>query len=271
MHAPQPDFDEGEVKEKLKVIDYRPSFTLDVFLGSSFWPLFFCLATYSLSKPFPFSLFSFDKELRPIRKSSTFGLWKKIVTTSFWRLRENASISAKSLSNESKAVIGSLPKRRVTPGKQVIQLRRQKNRKKTRRHSCFCAWWWCPLSGKVCHWSLARNVKEILRTLRLQDDSHKKLKMIGLVSVEYRRLRDDISKHMKQTSGLLKHLRSTDIILQDALAIVILIASMGVPELTAVTAFIKALVENDLKWEDVNRTLNVERKTLQSICLDRGD
>lgn len=95
-------------------------------------------------------------------------------------------------------------------------------------------------------------------------------KMAELVSLKYGNLRDDISKHIDRMAGLLEQLRSMNTVLDDALAIGILVASIEVSELSAVTAAIKTLAEKDLVWEDVSSRLIEECKSIKTSHKDRA-
>ena len=84
-------------------------------------------------------------------------------------------------------------------------------------------------------------------------------KMSELVSMKYYNIKDDLSDHIDRMAGLLDQLKSMGNELADSLAIGILVASIEVHQLHAVTAAIKTLAEKDIKWEEITSRLLEER------------
>lgn len=84
-------------------------------------------------------------------------------------------------------------------------------------------------------------------------------KMSELVSIRYTNLGEDLSHHIDRMAGLLDQLKSLGNYLDDALSIRILVDSIEVSELQAVTAAIKTQAETDIKWEEVTGRLLEER------------
>lgn len=79
--------------------------------------------------------------------------------------------------------------------------------------------------------------------------------MAELIIVKYSSLRDDILKHIDGMDGILKPFRYIDSVLDDSLAIEILVSSIEASELTPITAAINALDEKDLIWKEVSSRL----------------
>ena len=88
------------------------------------------------------------------------------------------------------------------------------------------------------------------------------LRMTELVSMRYTNIRDDMSVHIDKMAGLVEQLRSMGTTMDDTLAIGILVSSIEVTELLAVTASIKTLAESDINWEAVSSRFIEEVHTL---------
>lgn len=89
-------------------------------------------------------------------------------------------------------------------------------------------------------------------------------KMSELVGTRFTNLNADMSAHVDKMAGLIEQLRSMGTTFDDSLAIGMLVASIEVSELFAVTASIKTLSADSVNWEQVSNRLIEETKTITS-------
>lgn len=94
--------------------------------------------------------------------------------------------------------------------------------------------------------------------------SSKISKMSDLVSMRYSTLKEDISKHIDRMRATTEQLANMGTIVQEPLAIGILVASIDVTALRPVTAAIKTLAERDLTWDTVTERLIEEAKSAKA-------
>ena len=94
--------------------------------------------------------------------------------------------------------------------------------------------------------------------------SSKITRMVELVSLRYRGVRSDISKHIDKMASLLEQLRAMNAIIDDPLAVGILLASIDVEELGPVVAAIKTLSEESVKWDGVAERLIEESRSIRT-------
>lgn len=74
-------------------------------------------------------------------------------------------------------------------------------------------------------------------------------KITALVSGGYSSVKIDIKKHIDLMAAILEQLKSMKAIMDDTVQVGTLIAYIDVPDLNAMTAAIKTLAEEDIKWE----------------------
>lgn len=114
--------------------------------------------------------------------------------------------------------------------------------------------------------SVIGNPVDMLEKLDARYDSRstatKISKISELVSVRYTNVKHDITKHIDRMAALQEQLKSMEAIMDDAVQVGILIASIDVLELTPVTAAIKTLAEKDITWETVTERLIEEWRGL---------
>lgn len=95
-------------------------------------------------------------------------------------------------------------------------------------------------------------------------------KIVELMSNKFVSVDDDIARHIDRLAGLLEQLQGMGTKLDKTLQIGILVASIQVPELAPVTAAIKTLAEDDLKWDAVSSRLIEETHSLKSESVNRS-
>ena len=88
-------------------------------------------------------------------------------------------------------------------------------------------------------------------------------KMTDLITMKYKSLKSDITKHIDLMAAAVEQLKGMDVTIQESFAVAILVASVEVPALRPATTAIKTLAENDLKWETVAERLIEEAKGLK--------
>lgn len=92
--------------------------------------------------------------------------------------------------------------------------------------------------------------------------------MTELVGFKYTSLKIDILKHVNKMSTIVEQLRAMETILEDPLAIKLLVVSIEVASLKPVTAAIMTLEEDKLTWEAVTERL-IEECKADKCKLDR--
>ena len=94
--------------------------------------------------------------------------------------------------------------------------------------------------------------------------SSKISRMVELVSLKYRSVRSDISKHIDKMAALLEKLQAMKASVEDTLAVGILLASIEVEEMGPVVAAIKTLSEDKVTWDAVAERLIEEARAIRT-------
>lgn len=183
-------------------------------------------------------------KIRPLDDKSDFALW---------RIRVQAAISAKGLS--------SALEKPTAEGTPVLDADKEKNQQ----------------ASNIIVSALGDHALRVVRTIvgrpyemmqkldaryDSKSTASKISKMVELVSVRYTSVRDDMSKHIDRLAGLVEQLNNMGSQLPEDLTVGILVASIEVTALMPVTASIKTLSDENLKWEDVSSRLIEEVKSL---------
>lgn len=88
-------------------------------------------------------------------------------------------------------------------------------------------------------------------------------KMVELVSIRYTNPKQDIAKHIDRMAALFEQLTAMEATMDESLQVGILIASIEVEDLRAVSAAIKTLADDDVKWDTVAERLIEECAALK--------
>lgn len=80
-------------------------------------------------------------------------------------------------------------------------------------------------------------------------------KITDPITTKYKSIRSDTTKHSENMAATAEQFQSISIIIEEPLAVTILVASVGAPSLCPATAAIKSLAQHNLKWGTVAERL----------------